>query len=214
MTKWPPDQRLRAALPLLCAGLLAASARWLEPPELVALVLLGALGSAAVLLADRRSALSAWRRRFPELSFRGVRRFPREPRGVRELVRVCLITSAVLDELREVGGPSRQQRRQRARVRRRLDELVAMTAGLTVHREVLLLGPEGGGDLLAAVDRQVEELAPAVLQLRATLLRSEAIRLPPRQALANVVELEGDLRARVDCEHELAALEERWTHAS
>ncbi len=206
MTRHP--RRLRAGLPFLASGLLAATAHWLEPPELLALVGLGVAGSLAVLLADRRAALTAWRRRFPGLSFRGVRRFPREAGGVRELVRVCLVTSAVLDE---VGGA---QRHQRARVRRRLTELVALAAGLTVHREVVLRSPEPDLRLLAAVDRQIDQLVPAVLQLRATLLQREAVRLPTGEALTGLARLEGDLRARTECERELTLLEASWTRAS
>jgi hypothetical protein len=214
MTNRPLDRRLRAALPALLAGLLAAGARWLEPPELTALLVVGLLGTVAVYLADRRTGLTAWRRRFPRLCFRGVRRFPREARGVRELDRMCLVTSAVFDELAEVGAPTRPERRQRARVQRRLDELVAMGASLTVHREVVLRSPEPDGQLLAAVERQIEQLVPAVLQLRATLLQRAAVRLPDREALSDLVEFEGDLRANNDCERELALLEASWTRAS
>lgn len=209
-----PDRRLRAALPLLAAGLLAAGASWLDPPELLALIGLGVVGSLAVLLADRRAALTSWRRRFGALSFRSVRRFPREARGVRELVRVCLVTSAVLDELSGRDAATRVERQQRSRVRRRLDELVALAASLTTHREVVLRSPEPEPELMSAVDRQIEQLVPAVLQLRATLLRREAVRLPAREALNDLVDLEGDLRARTDCERELTLLEASWTRAS
>ena len=214
MTNRPLDRRLRATLPLLLAGLLATGAHWLDPPELTALLAVGLLGTIAVFLADRRAALAAWRRRFPRLSFRGVRRFPRQARGVQELLRMCLATSTVLDELAEVGAPTRPERRQRTRVQRRLDELVAMGASLTVHREVVLRSPELDDQLLDAVEAQIEQLVPAVLQLRATLLRREAVQLPGREALSQLAEFEGDLRANTECERELALLEASWTRAS
>lgn len=64
-----------------------------------------------------------------------------------------------------------------------------------------------------AVDRQIDDLLPAVLRLRATLLLGRTTGGPDCSALARVVRLESDLRAHADCEAELARLEERWTPA-
>jgi hypothetical protein len=208
------DRAIRAALPLTLAVVGVAVAGWLEPVEVAGLLLLGAAGSLAVALADRRSALTAWRRRFGGLSFRGVRRFPREERGVAELVRICAAVEAVLQEVDVAARSGRPARRRAAGLRRRLDGLVALGATLTVHRERLSPELDGSDAAREMVDRQLEELVPAALQLRATLMRSGALERPQTAALSDLRHLEGRLRAEVDCAEELGRLEERWTFAS
>ncbi len=190
----------RAALPLT-AGLVAAAAPFTSALGGALALVLGGLGSAAVLVADARSARVAWRTRFPSLSFAGVRRWPRRPREVGALVAICAAVSSVAQELSAV------ERRRRRALRQRLQAVVRTGADLAVARERAV---DADPQTVALLDARLEELVPAVLQLRATLLRTGASRAASPEELHGLKLDERRLAAEVGSVEELREVE-RWT---
>jgi len=194
-------------LPSLAAVLLTSVATWLQTPERGALLTLGLLGTFAVARADARAPLTAWRRRYRHVPFVGIRRFPRDRRGVEALARVCTAAAALGEEVETLP------RALRARMRRQVADLVRLAATLTVQRE--RLNGEVEAPLRALreqLDRQIVSVVPEVLRLRATVLRTSAVAATVAEPLAAVREAETELRAAVECDEELRALEGvRWS---
>jgi hypothetical protein len=184
----PALRSLRSLLPLTL-GLVSGS---------LLLILLGGVTTVLVAAADRVAPVRSWRRGFPQLSFAGVRRFPRDQDGVVDLAALCSVCAAAADELGEVP------RRRRRELRRRIGLLVRMGADLTVARAKLdaVDAPEAR----VALEGQINLLVPTATQLQATLLRAGANR---------AVRVD-ELHALRRCEQELRAVEEvtemdRWT---
>lgn len=196
-----PLRSFRAAAPL-AFGLAAALAPMTSPLGGALALGLGGLGAAAVLIADRLAPTSVWRRRFPTLTFAGVRRLPRRQREVEALFVVCTAVATVLADLDTV------QRSRRRALRQRLHIVVRTGADLAVARE--RAGDDADQQTRALLDARLEELVPAVLQLRATLLRTGASRAAAPEQVHGLLQDERRLAAEVGSVEELREVE-RWT---